>query len=279
MGGPQFGRTAKASALALHETSWADAGFKAAMSVSALIASCAALAYVAPNRSPERGPVQPLSPSAEDDAHLNRTHAVAFGETDISTTILASPSLEHLPRAVAPIPRARATQQEPPAKEPLGIDPHFAPLEHQALAGAKVSFDERGRLVLEASGAEAAWSGVEPARASTAPPQAPEPLRQMAEALVSDWQAPRGRENDIALFVASEDETLSWSLNASSPNHGALAYADDQVELGEIAIGVAMSLGDARLAAAYVEREYHAPLRGADGGEESFAGLTLTYRN
>jgi hypothetical protein len=263
----------------------ADAGVMAAIASSALMVSCAAVAnlldrypnlvdladFAAPadqastRNAPAFFALQPLEGFAE------RAEPVRLAIPPVAANLGAS-DVAHL---AAPSPAGANT---------LALDTDYdlsAPL---ALNADAVSFDESGRLMLHAPASamdrrQSNESAAEDHSGAHTNEGLRERLHDFGQTLVADWQAPPRQQSDVALFVAADDETLSWALNRTSPNHGALAYADDQVELGERAVGVSMSLGEARVAAAYVEREYKAPFRGARGAEESFAGLTLTYRN
>jgi hypothetical protein len=263
----------------------ADAGVMAAITSSALMVSCAAVANLLDQY-----------PGLVDLADVAApTHQSGARDAPASFAVL---------RFEGPAPRAEPVRLAiPPARAHLGardlahlaapssvranvaaLDTDYDLSTPLALDAHEISFDETGHLVLHppASAGDLRPSDIsasEPPHAAPTPEGWRERLHDLGQTLVADWQAPPQQQSDIAVFLAAEDETLSWAINRASPNHGALAYADDQVELGERAVGVSMSLGEARVAAAYVEREYKAPFRGARGAEESFAGLTLTYRN
>jgi hypothetical protein len=268
----------------------ADAGVMAAITSSALLVSCAAVANLLdhyPGLVDLADFAAPAHQSSARDANARDTPA------SFAVLRLEGPAqrAEPVRLAIPPISSnvgardlAHLAAPSPALANVLGLDTNYdlsAPL---ALDAHAVSFDETGRLVLHAPAAARNMRQANTS-ASEARTEAPsheglrERLHDFGQTLVADWQAPPRHQSDVALFVAADDETLSWALNRTSPNHGALAYADDQVELGERAVGVSMSLGEARVAAAYVEREYKAPFHGARGAEESFAGLTLTYRN
>ncbi|KAF0181828.1 MAG: hypothetical protein FD124_1622 [Alphaproteobacteria bacterium] len=99
-------------------------------------------------------------------------------------------------------------------------------------------------------------------------------LRARAEAWVPDWRAPAQR--DLALFVAADDEALSWSFSDSSPNQGRLAYQGDRVEVGEMSAGVSLAVRDMQLALAYVSREEPSQL--GYTAREDYAGMVWTYK-
>lgn len=260
-------------AIAANDSLWADAGFKAVVSCSALVVSCASVASVF-----ESWLAAPIGAAVyeKNNNAIFSSGVIPFDTVEVSPAILATPEPPRATLAIPPAARVVAVSQNALA---LAADADL--LAAQPLEAAKVSFDESGRLLLHASDTGFADIASQPDASPDTPiaTGASERLRALADNLVADWQAPQRQQQDIALFVASEDEALSWSLNRASPNHGALAYNGEQVELGELAVGVSMSVGDARVAAAYVEREYSAPFRGADSLDENFAGLTLTYRN
>jgi len=186
---------------------------------------------------------------------------------------LASASAPHEPAALPPLPAAHATDD---AVLDLGATDALAPdLTVVSFSDPFQDLQSQSALVEFASAeafGEAPLPGQAPAGEATG-------LRALAEGFVADWQAPEQAAPEVALFVAADDEALSWSLSQSGPNHGAVAYRDDQVELGRLAVGVSMSVGDIQLSAAYIEREINSHLIGANGVDESYAGLTFTYQN
>ncbi len=99
-------------------------------------------------------------------------------------------------------------------------------------------------------------------------------LRSRAATIVPDWQAPVVR--DLSLFVANDDEALSWSFSESSPNYGRVSYQEDRVEIGKLAAGVSVALDDMQLALAYVSREEPSQL--GYTAHEDYAGLIWTFR-
>ena len=103
-------------------------------------------------------------------------------------------------------------------------------------------------------------------------------MQARAEALLEDisldWQAPNAR--DISFFIASGDEALSWSFSEASPNHGAVAYQEDRVEIGEAAAGVALSLEGAQVALAHVQTQ-DVSFWG-QRQEEDYSGVILTMK-
>ena len=98
--------------------------------------------------------------------------------------------------------------------------------------------------------------------------------RSRAEAFVPDWQTPVVR--DLSLFVANDDEALSWSFSHASPNYGRVSYQEDRVEIGKLAAGVSVALDDMQLALAYVAREEPSQL--GYTAHEDYAGLIWTFR-
>lgn len=98
--------------------------------------------------------------------------------------------------------------------------------------------------------------------------------RSRAEGFVPDWQTPIVR--DLSLFVANDDEALSWSFSRASPNYGRVSYQEERVELGKLAAGLALAVDDMQLALAYVEREQPSML--GYTAREDYAGLIWTFR-
>lgn len=258
----------------------ADAGVIAAITSSALMVSCAAVANLL-DRYPSLVEFADFSQAARQSTTRDVPDSFAMqrlgGPTEWADPVRLA---IRPPASLNADDLARAQPPSTPPSPVFALDTDYDVSTPLALDAHEVSFDETGRLLLHAPASGMGGSQSHDVATEAHTDQGlGERMRQLGQRLVADWQASPQQQSDVALFVAADDETLSWALNRTSPNHGALAYADDQVELGELAVGVSMSLGEARVAAAYVEREYQSPLRGANGGEESFAGLTLTYRN
>jgi hypothetical protein len=111
---------------------------------------------------------------------------------------------------------------------------------------------------------------------------APERMSERLEDMAADltYETPELDSRDIAVFVAADDEAVSWSLNASSPNYGNVAYEEDRVEVGDLSAGVALTTDDVRIAAAYVERDLDMRLgRGFEDHDQRYAGVIVTFKN
>ena len=96
----------------------------------------------------------------------------------------------------------------------------------------------------------------------------------------------RGRVDPNAssfyLFAASEDEALIWQPGQRNAFGGTSANfaLQDQVEIGDMQVGVTYQRGRLQTSLAYVEREYS--MRSGSRSysqDESFAGLTMTMRH
>lgn len=99
-------------------------------------------------------------------------------------------------------------------------------------------------------------------------------LERFAKSLAADWRAPPVR--DLSLFVATDDEGLSWSFTKTSPNFGRLVYQEERVDFGRFSAGVAMQQADASFALAYLEEDGPSKF-GVDTGED-YVGVVMTYR-
>lgn len=105
-------------------------------------------------------------------------------------------------------------------------------------------------------------------------------LAALADDLAATYQRPAAATRDFALFVASDDEAVSWSLSQASRNYGGLAYQDGSVEIGNIAAGVSLTMEDVRIAAAYVERDLDMRLgRGFESQDQRYAGVVVTLQH
>lgn len=84
------------------------------------------------------------------------------------------------------------------------------------------------------------------------------------------------------LFVADEDEALIWDPNVTSTfgGNGARFNLQDQVEIGDMQVGIAYDWNGWQTSLSYIERKV-----GTQIGHESyytdqdFVGVTLTYRH
>ena len=101
-------------------------------------------------------------------------------------------------------------------------------------------------------------------------------LRSAASGLVDNWSAPEGSDHEVSLFVSTDDEALSWSLSHGSRNYGGVTYQKDRVDIGNAAAGLAVSIGDAQVAAAYVQRDVGSNF---GGHSQDYGGIILTLRH
>lgn len=243
-----------------------DAGFKAAMSAVTLVAGLAAGAYYFENRAlPAQmasgeaaasyatlfstGPVQSVAPAA--------LAAPPSRDPDISkTSAETAPALEAAAILAITQPARDAWTTPVPLMTYDFTD--------GALLQLRLSGDRVGPT--EPFGAFSPRFSGEPGA-----------LSAFAQRLVTEWEQPSTR--DVRFFLASDNESLSWSLSQGSPNHGALAYQGDAIEMGDLSAGVSMSVHDLQVALAYVERRTSTDLIGVGSEDESFAGLVLTRKN
>ncbi len=87
-----------------------------------------------------------------------------------------------------------------------------------------------------------------------------------------------GAADSAYVFVASDDEALTWRPGARKHEDRALAL-QDQVEVGDVSAGIAIERNGVQASLAYVEREAttHVGVE-SFSREESFTGVTLTMR-
>ncbi|MGE0596666.1 MAG: hypothetical protein AB7P07_09870 [Hyphomonadaceae bacterium] len=119
------------------------------------------------------------------------------------------------------------------------------------------------------------------AEVAIAPPPDESGMLAALTGMSVEYVAPEPQVRDVSLFIAADDEAISWSLTGASPNYGAVAYEGDGVEVGNLAVGVALNLQDVRLAAAYVEREVDTRLNanfGEASREQEFVGAIVTVK-
>lgn len=85
-----------------------------------------------------------------------------------------------------------------------------------------------------------------------------------------------GGEDSVYVFVASDNEALTWAPGSSA---GAPLALQQQVEVGDRSAGVTLARGGVQTSVAYVERESSTRV-GAQtiSRDQSFAGVTVTVR-
>ena len=169
---------------------------------------------------------------------------------------VALPPNAATPGAAAVVPDDTQTVEAPETAPP---EPLRLTLLHAAIPPDRLRF-----------GAPSAWERV---RGGAGVKDA---LRSAAGGLVDDWRAPEGREREVSLFVSSDDEALNWSLSRGSRNHGGVTYQKDRVDIGNAAAGLAVSIGDAQVAAAYVQRDVGSNF---GGHSQDYGGIILTLRH
>ena len=91
-----------------------------------------------------------------------------------------------------------------------------------------------------------------------------------------------GAGSSVYMFVASEDEALTWQPGSRSEfggsGGGGLAL-EDRVEVGDLAAGVTYERNGVQASLAYVEREEATTVGNETfSQDQSFAGVTLTMR-
>lgn len=89
------------------------------------------------------------------------------------------------------------------------------------------------------------------------------------------------RGSSVYMFVASEDEALTWQPGGRSEfgGDGASFSMQDRVEVGDVSAGVTYERNGVQASLAYVERERSTRVgRQSFSQDESFTGLTVTMR-
>lgn len=86
-----------------------------------------------------------------------------------------------------------------------------------------------------------------------------------------------GSGDSVYMFVASDDEALTWQPGARA--RGRTVALQDQVKVGDVSAGVTMERNGVQASLAYVEREADTRV-GAQSfsQDESFTGVTVTVR-
>ncbi len=99
---------------------------------------------------------------------------------------------------------------------------------------------------------------------------------------MSRWEAPTWDQPAWYMFIASEDEAVTWRPGARSAFGGSASSfsLQDRVEVGDMQAGVSFEAGGVQASLAYVERE----VKARSGArtftqDENFAGLTVTMKH
>jgi hypothetical protein len=246
-----------------------EAGQNAAFSAAALVGVLALGASLYNGMAPTQSEAPPVAPPASGDVSAADIDlaiiedAVFVPETDWDVS--ATP-------VVFNVPASMLQPLAPLAPAPMpAVDPAIA---------SEVSFrDDALRLTLPNLFARAEQ---EPTLDSGARAHAPASMSDRLDEMAADltYEAPKADSHDVAVFVAADDEAVSWTLNQSSPNYGNVAYEEDRVEVGDLSAGVALTTDDMRIAAAYVERDMDMRLgRGFENHDQRYAGVIVTFKN
>lgn len=212
-----------------------------------------------------------LGASALDRLAATAATPDASADDAVSTIApaIAPPLLDTAHVTAAPLPlhgRTRITAVPSAELETLTAD--------ETALLAPVELAPPVRMGLDLSQRHARWRNGGPVRAAAPSPSGGRSLDAMAKGWVPDWRAPS--TGDLSLFVAADDEALTWALSSDSPNSGRVTYQDDRVEVGELSAGVAISLADSQIALAYLERD--APTQFGYATRENMAGVVWTLR-
>ncbi|MBT9445597.1 MAG: hypothetical protein IV086_07870 [Hyphomonadaceae bacterium] len=286
------GMHGRAAALEMRNAALFEAGWRAALATASAVGAIALAAqWPALRAYPGSGP--DLSPEAASHAPLSllplstgTTLPLDGDEVAAADTRVARPAPLVSARALA-VPPASAPGIEPAPMAQVAVAPNQesdpspsdaivqlrAPMGPPDVSRVPLTLNlssPRGDGRRERAAGASHLAGFVALRA----PASQNALRSRAEAWVPDWRAPAGR--DLALFVAADDEALSWSFSDSSPNQGRLAYQSDRVEVGQMSAGVSLAVRDMQLALAYVSREEPSQL--GYTAREDYAGMVWTFK-
>jgi hypothetical protein len=99
---------------------------------------------------------------------------------------------------------------------------------------------------------------------------------RVGRGLVVRGDARRSEAASVYMFVASDNEALTWQ---PSGGQGAALALEERVEVGDVSAGVTYERGGVQASLAYVEREASTQIgRESYSQDESFTGLTVTMR-
>jgi hypothetical protein len=104
---------------------------------------------------------------------------------------------------------------------------------------------------------------------------------RIGRGLVQQDSADPNAAPSVYMFVASDDEALTWRPGQRTElggQRGGFAL-QDRVEVGDVSAGVTYERGNVQASIAYVEREVSAQVgRDSYSKDESFTGVTVTMR-
>jgi hypothetical protein len=104
---------------------------------------------------------------------------------------------------------------------------------------------------------------------------------RVGRGLVRDYRERSNDRSAVYMFVASDDEALTWQPGSRSEfggNGGGLAL-EDRVEVGDLSAGVTYERNGVQASLAYVEREEATRVGNQSfNQDQSFAGVTVTMR-
>lgn len=87
-----------------------------------------------------------------------------------------------------------------------------------------------------------------------------------------------GGDRSVYVFVASEDEALTWQPGARGAQTGSLAL-QERIEVGDVSAGVTYERDGVQASLAYVERDAATRVGQENfSQDESFTGVTVTMR-
>lgn len=104
---------------------------------------------------------------------------------------------------------------------------------------------------------------------------------RVGRGLVRDRDDENSGESSVYMFVASEDEALTWEPGARSEfgGRGSSLALQERVEVGDMSAGVTYERNGVQASLAYVEREQSARVGGRTmSQDQAFTGVTVTVR-
>jgi hypothetical protein len=176
---------------------------------------------------------------------------------DLSVRDDAAPRFE----AITPMVRSGEIQGPRRLELELAAGGGDAPLDVSIAQRASIGSDSNGDLNRRGSGQE---------------------LR-VGRGLVRNRDEEGNGEPSVYMFVASEDEALTWEPGARSEFGGegsSLALQQERVEIGDMSAGVTYERNGIQASLAYVEREQSARVGGRTvSQDQAFTGVTVTMRH
>lgn len=203
--------------------------------------------------------------SAQDSAAPTASPAPSVDFTEPQTAAPEGPTLDLSVREDAPVRFPTSQFDLPEVEGPRRLELELAaggadaPVDFAIAQRAYLGSDANGDLDRQGSGSEV----------------------RIGRGLVDRRDNPTSNDSSVYMFVASENEALTWQPGARSEfgGRGDSFSLQDRVEVGDMSAGVTYERNGVQASLAYVEREESTRVgRENYSHDQSFTGVTITMR-